>query len=76
MREDPIVVEVHRTRERLAVECGLSVKAVFADLRKRQAALGERLVRQPRRAAATARADNGAPSLPSKPTPTDPATAK
>jgi hypothetical protein len=39
MWEDPIVAEVHRTRERLTAECGGTVKAVFAELRKRQAAL-------------------------------------
>lgn len=49
MWEDPIVAEVHRTRERLAAECGLSVKAVFADLRTSQATLGDRLVRTKRR---------------------------
>ena len=45
MWEDPIVAEVHRTRERLAAECNFDITAFFADLRRRQAALGARLVR-------------------------------
>ena len=45
MWEDPIVEDVHRTREKLAAEYDFDVKAIFADLRKRQANLGARLVR-------------------------------
>lgn len=45
MWEDPIVAEVHRTRNELAAKFNFDVKAIFADLRKRQAALGSRLVR-------------------------------
>ena len=45
MWEDPIVAEVHRTREELAAAFEFDVKAIFADLRKRQVALGARLVR-------------------------------
>ena len=59
MWEDPIVEEVHRTREKLAAEFGFDVKAIFADLRKRQAALGGRLVRQKKRAEPTAEAEQG-----------------
>ena len=44
MWEDPIVAEVHRTRQELAAAFDFDVKAIFADLRKRQAALGARLV--------------------------------
>jgi hypothetical protein len=44
MSEDPIVADVHRTREELAAQFDFDVKAIFADLRKRQAALGPRLV--------------------------------
>jgi hypothetical protein len=44
MWEDPIVEEVHRTREKLAAEHNFDVKAIFADLRKRQVSLGGRLV--------------------------------
>jgi hypothetical protein len=50
MWEDPIVEEVHRTREKLAAEYGFDVKTMFAALRKREAALGERLVPQKKRA--------------------------
>ena len=46
MWEDPIVAEVHRIREKLAAEFDFDVKAIFADLRKRQAASGNRLVPQ------------------------------
>jgi hypothetical protein len=45
MWEDPIVAEVHRTREELAAAFNFDVKAIFADLRRRQTALGTRLVR-------------------------------
>jgi hypothetical protein len=50
MWEDPIVAEVHRTREKLAAEYNFDIAAFFADLRKRQAALGARLVPQKIRA--------------------------
>ena len=59
MWEDPIVEEVHRTREKLAAEYGFDVKAMFAALRKREASLGGRLVPQKRRAEPTAEADRG-----------------
>ena len=36
MWEDPIVAEVHRIREKLAAEHDFDIKAIFADLRKRQ----------------------------------------
>jgi hypothetical protein len=51
MWEDPIVAEVHRTREKLAAECNYDITTFFADVRKRQAALGGRLVHQKQRAA-------------------------
>jgi hypothetical protein len=44
MWEDPIVAEVHRIREQLAAQFGFDIHAMFADMRKRQAALGSRLV--------------------------------
>jgi hypothetical protein len=44
MWEDPIVAEVHRTRQELAGKFGFDVNAIVADIRKRQAALGSRLV--------------------------------
>jgi len=59
MWEDPIVAEVHRTREKLAAEYGFDVKAMFAALRKREASLGGRLVPQKKRAEPTAEADRG-----------------
>lgn len=46
MWEDPIVAEVHRTREKLAAEFNFDVKAIFADLQNRQGSLGARLVPQ------------------------------
>ena len=36
MWEDPIVEDVHRTREKLAAEHGFDVKAIFADLRREE----------------------------------------
>ena len=59
MWEDPIVAEVHRTREKLAAECNFDIAAFFAGVRKRQAALGTRLVPQKKRAEPTAEADRG-----------------
>ena len=46
MWEDPIVEDVHRTREKLAAEYDFDVKVMFAALRKREASLGARLVRK------------------------------
>ena len=57
MWEDPIVAEVHRAREQLAAQFNFDVKAMFADMRKRQESLGNRLVRQKKRAEPTAEAD-------------------
>ena len=59
MWEDPIVAEIHRTREKLAAEFNYDVKAIFADLRKRQVSLGARLIPQKKRAEPTAEADRG-----------------
>ena len=59
MWEDPIVAEVHRTRAKLAAEYNFDVGAFFADVRKRQALLGDRLVPQKKRAEPTAEADRG-----------------
>ena len=44
MWQDPIVAEVHRTREMLAAKFNFDIDAIFADMQKRQAALGDRLV--------------------------------
>jgi hypothetical protein len=49
MWDDPIVAEVHRIREQLAAKFDFDLKAIFADLRNRQSALGARLVPQKRR---------------------------
>jgi len=50
MWEDPIVADVRRAREKLSAELGHDVKAIFADLMKRQVSLGNRLVRQNKQA--------------------------
>lgn len=47
MTEDPIVASVRKTRDELAGAFGYDVHAIFADLRRREAELGARLVRQP-----------------------------
>ena len=59
MWEDPIVAEVHRTREKLAAEYNFDITAFFADLQKRQTSLGSGLVPQKRRAEPTAEANQG-----------------
>jgi hypothetical protein len=59
MWEDPIVAEVDRAREMLAAKFNFDVEAIFADIRKRQAALGERLVPQRTRTEPEAEADRG-----------------
>ena len=43
MWEDPIVVEVDRAREMPAAKFNFDVEAIFAVIRKCQAALGDRL---------------------------------
>ena len=54
MWEDPIVSEVRRAREQLSAKFGFDVKAIFADLRNRQAAHGDRLIHQPKNSQASA----------------------
>ncbi|MCK5507511.1 MAG: hypothetical protein KAI50_03200 [Desulfobacterales bacterium] len=44
MWEDPIVNEVRRIREKLAEQCNFDVGVIFAEIRKKQVALGKRLV--------------------------------
>jgi hypothetical protein len=46
MKDDPIVASVRKVREELAAAFGYDVHAIFADLRRREAELGDRLVRQ------------------------------
>jgi hypothetical protein len=62
MWEDPIVAEVHRTREMLAAKFNFDIDAIFADMQKRQAALGDRLVSPKKRAEPTDKADPASPS--------------
>ena len=68
MWEDPIVAEVHRTREMLAAKFNFDIDAIFADMQKRQAALGDRLVSPRTRAESTAESDRGRHSGPPGPT--------
>lgn len=44
MWEDPIVNEVRKIRENLEAEFNFETKAIFNDIRRRQSALGSRLV--------------------------------
>jgi hypothetical protein len=62
MWEDPIVKEVHEAREKLAERYNGDVGAFFAHVRKRQAALGERLVPPKKRAEAAAEVDAATPA--------------
>jgi len=70
MWEDPIVAEVHRTRQELAARFDFDVNAIVADIRKRQAALGSRLVSLAKSAEPCATPDrggnNGFPAAPSQ----------
>ena len=59
MWEDPIVAEVHRTREKLAAQYNFDIDAFFADVRRRQATLGNRLVPPKTRAEPTAETERG-----------------
>ena len=59
MWEDPIVAEVHRTRQKRAAEYNFDIAAFFAGLRKRQAALGARLVHPKKRTEPAAEDDQG-----------------
>ena len=46
MKDDPIVASVRKIRDELAAAFDYDVHAIFADLRRREAGAGERLVRQ------------------------------
>jgi phage terminase large subunit-like protein len=59
MWEDPIVAEVDRTREMLAAKFNFDIDAIFADMQKRQATLGDRLVSPKTRAEPVAEAHQG-----------------
>src|SRR5205807_1103766 len=63
--EGPTVADVHRTREELAAQFDFDVTAIFADLRKRQAALGPCLV-FPRTSTEPTDAVDGVPETTSK----------
>jgi hypothetical protein len=52
MWNDPIVAEVRAVRERLAAQFEFDAHLIFQDLRNRQARLGDRVVRAPRKAKA------------------------
>ena len=75
MWEDPIVAEVHRTRQELAEKFNFDVSAIVADIRQRQAALGSRLVSLVKSAEPTAEADRGRPSDAAESTSSDAAPA-
>jgi hypothetical protein len=62
MWEDPIVAEVHRAREKLAAQYNFDVEAMFADMQKRQVALGARLVRQTKQTEPSADSSGDIPS--------------
>jgi hypothetical protein len=47
MLNDPIVASVRKTRDELAAAFDYDVHAMFTDLRKREAGLGDRLLKQP-----------------------------
>lgn len=64
MWEDPIVAEVHQAREKLAARYDFDIGAFFADVRKRQVALGGRLIAQKKHVEATAEADQVRPPCP------------
>jgi hypothetical protein len=68
MWEDPIVEEIHQTRKKLAAEFNFDIEAIFADIQKRQAALGNRLIPLKKSIEQTAEADQGRP--PGSPTST------
>jgi hypothetical protein len=59
MWEDPIVAEVHRIRRELAEKFNFDAIAIVADIRKRQAALGSRVVSLATSAEPTAEAGRG-----------------
>ena len=62
MWDDPIVAEVRRTREQLSERFGFDVKAIFDDLRSRQATLGNRLVSRKKQAGSAELTSSAAPT--------------
>ena len=67
MWEDPIVSEVRRIRDELSTRVNFDVHAIFADMRKRQATLGARLVRRKKGDRAEQAAAPGRNSVPLHP---------
>lgn len=59
MKNDPIVAEVRRVRERLSARFNYDLDAIFADLKAREKASGRKYVQRPPRLLA---------AKPSKPT--------
>lgn len=51
MIHDPIVEAVRKVKEQLAAAHGYDIHAMFADLRRRDVELGDRVRKQPRRQA-------------------------
>lgn len=64
MWEDPIVNEVRSVRDKLAARFNYDVDAIFDDLQKRQASLGDRLVFPKNRNAAQNDVQSTPPSTP------------
>jgi len=75
MYEDPIIDEVLKTRERLAEKYNFDVRAIFEELRKRQATVGKRIVQRERKRiayqAAVSEPDSAAPYGGTRPTAPD-----
>jgi len=62
MAEDPIVNEVRKIRENLEAKFDFDPKAIFKDIRKRQAIISSRLIRRKKKLSATKKADSKANS--------------
>ncbi len=67
MWDDPIVADVRRAREELSARFNFDVKAIFADMRNRQKALGGRLVSRRKRGEAKSTAAQEKKSSPPVP---------
>jgi hypothetical protein len=75
MWEDPIAAEVYRTREMPAAKFNYDIDAICADMQKRQAALGDRLVSPRTRAEPQTEANGGRRSASTRSAPSDAAPA-
>ena len=67
MNDDPIVASVRKIREELAAAFDYDVHAIFADLRRREAGVGDRLVMQSQtqRPSQSVHGSGGRPVVPS-----------